>query len=562
MSAVDDIKARLDIVAYVGQFVQLKKAGRHYKGLCPFHSEKSPSFMVDPIRQTWHCYGACAVGGDVIAFAQRRNNWSFGEALQELGKQVGVEVKRQTSAEKQAAFHAEKLYGLLAAAVEVYHRCLLEWNGAADVRTYIETKRQLNPATVQHFQLGYAPSGYQTLLNHLKKQGYTEAEILAAGLAGRSEKGVYDLFRNRLIIPIRDERGRVVSLAGRAMADDQQPKYLNGPETAIFSKSRLLFAYDREMCRDQVVIVEGYMDAMQAWQAGFKNVVAQMGTALTNAHLKLLRGSKSIVLALDGDKAGQQAAARNIEPLVKSERDVYVMTLPADHDPDDIIRQSPQQWRDLVSSAEPVADYIIRTGCESLPENASLPQRVELVKRLIPPLMACESDIYKMWNVQSLAARLRLPVDQVLMMATGHVPEKWAEDEAPRIELVGIETAVIRALVAQPGLYDGIRRSFRQVQAPPPEAEDFPTFGDVYEMFTDAIGQFDVEPIAYLESCLDADQWAIVSQPSDTKPDDVLELMYQLRLSRLIAEVDYLLTTDDLTTAKAKLAEKSRIEFR
>jgi DNA primase len=290
MSVTDEIKSRLDIVNYIQQFVPLKKAGRSYKACCPFHNEKTPSFVVNPETQTWRCFGSCAEGGDLFSFAQKYHGWAFPEALQELGKLAGVEVQQQSAGQKQQAERLDALRGLMQAAADYYSDQL---QYAGDVMQYVQARRGFNDETIQIYGIGYAPEGWQTTLDYLTQLGYAEDDIVEVGLARRSDTGrVYDYFRHRLVIPIRDERGRVIGFGARALSDEDNPKYLNSPQTVLFDKSRTLFGLDRakRAIRDSetAVIVEGYMDVIQAHQAGFLNVVAQMGTAMTEAQLKLL----------------------------------------------------------------------------------------------------------------------------------------------------------------------------------------------------------------------------------------------------------------------------------
>ncbi|NWG15559.1 MAG: DNA primase [Chloroflexi bacterium] len=423
MSVADEIKTRLDIVTYIQQYVPLKKSGRTYKACCPFHSEKTPSFVVDETRQSWRCYGACATGGDILSFAQKYHGWSFSETLQELGKLAGVEVHKQTPEQKAQGERLDTLRGLLKTAAEVYHQALIspQSDDARAALYYAAHKRSFSDETLLKFGIGYAPPGWHNMLEHLKEIGYGEDQIIEAGIAVKNEKGnVYDRFRNRLMIPIRDERGRVIGFGARALDPDDNPKYLNSPQTPLFDKSRTLFALDvaRNSIRETetAVIVEGYMDAITAHQAGFANVVAQMGTAMTDTQLKTLaRSAKTIILALDSDAAGQNATRRSLEvaqAALKADYtgrlsvDMRALQIPGAKDPDDLIRESPEKWAALVAAAQPVADYVIETELAGLPPDAS-PRDVEgLARRLIPILLASENNLYNKENIQKLLLAL------------------------------------------------------------------------------------------------------------------------------------------------------------
>lgn len=419
MSVADDIKSRLDIVSYIQQTVPLKKAGRNYKACCPFHAEKTPSFVVNPETQTWRCFGACAEGGDVFSFAMKLHGWSFSEALRELGRQVGVEVRPRSPQQQTADAHLDALRGLLQTAAEFFHARL--WDNP-DPLDYARRKRGFTDATLAAYSIGYAPDAWTALHDHLVALGYDDDMLIEAGLARRSESGrVYDYFRNRLMIPIRDERGRVIGFGARALNPDDNPKYLNSPQTPLFDKSRTLFGLDaaKRAIRDSetAVIVEGYMDAIQAHQAGFLNVVAQMGTAMTEPQLRLLvpRWASRVILALDSDAAGQSATMRSLEVARAALRADYtgrlkvelrVLQTPDAKDPDDLIRETPERWQALVEAAVPVADYVIDTEIASLPPDAGAQQVESLARRLLPILLASDNSQYARENVQKLALRL------------------------------------------------------------------------------------------------------------------------------------------------------------
>ena len=444
MSVADEIKARIDIVDYIQKYVPLKRAGKTYKACCPWHQEKTPSFNVDPDRQSFRCFGACATGGDVIGFAMRHHGWSFGEALQELGKLAGIEVEKQTPEQRQNNERYDKLRGLMSTAAEEYHNALVSSNpnveGQAEVQRYTREKRGFSDATITAFKIGYAPPGWTHMLDHLKTLGYSEAEIIEVGLAVKNDENgrVYDRFRNRLMIPIRDERGRVIGFGARALAAEDNPKYLNSPQTPLFDKSRTLFGLDAAKANiretEVAVIVEGYMDAIQAHQAGFKNVVAQMGTAMTETQLRLLtRSAKKIILALDSDAAGQSATRRSLETARTTLQadfggrlsvDIRVLQIPGAKDPDDLIRETPERWADLVANAMPVADFVIDMEAASLPTNASLMEREAVARNVLPLLVASENNLYKRDNVQKLALRLHIAERDLLA---------WAEEQT-RIE--------------------------------------------------------------------------------------------------------------------------------
>jgi len=439
MSQTDEIKSKLDIVGYIQQYASLKRAGRTYKACCPFHSEKTPSFVVNPDKQTWRCFGACNEGGDIFTFAQKYHHWGFSEALEELGKLAGVDVRPQSPLDRQKEERRERLRGLMKAASDYYHTQLLNGSsGSEDVLRYAKEKRGFTDETITRYQIGYAPQGWQHLHDEFIKLGYSEEDLLEVGLLSKNEAGrVYDRFRHRLMIPICDEKGRVIAFGARALNPDDNPKYLNSPQTILFDKSHTLFGLDvakQTISGSEIaVIVEGYMDAIQAHQAGFLNVVAQMGTALTEHQVKLLapRYAKKIILALDSDVAGQSATRKSIETVreviqadygARHSVDIRVLQIPDAKDPDDLIRENPDKWAELVMTAQSAVQFVINTETAGLPKGIEVRQvplweREALAKRVLPIMSASQNAIIRRENLQQLATRLYLDYTQLLTWA-------------------------------------------------------------------------------------------------------------------------------------------------
>ena len=394
-TTIDEIKRRLDIVDFVSQTVQLKRSGKAFKGLCPFHNEKSGSFYVWPDTGTWRCFG-CNEGGDLFSFIQKRDNLDFKETLRMLAQRAGVTVEERDRPDPSVRQERDRLLAVLESAALFYRASLMSEGGAA-TRAYAE-QRGITAESSERFGLGYSDAGGRGLERHLTRAGYTVEECVKAGALGQSEDGgrVYDRFRERLIFPIRDMDGRVIGFGGRALHPDQQPKYLNSPQNELFDKGANLYALDR--ARDEIrkqgraIVVEGYMDALIPHQAGFTNVVATLGTALTERHVQLLRrqSAREIVLCLDNDAAGLRAALRgsgvahdttrdeapriDFGLLNRSERfgrrergpEIYVerrtvlkaFSLSGGKDPDEVVRHDPDQWVRESAAAKPVVDFV------------------------------------------------------------------------------------------------------------------------------------------------------------------------------------------------------------
>ncbi|MCP4356589.1 MAG: DNA primase [Chloroflexi bacterium] len=484
-----EIKSRLDLIDFVSETVSLRKSGRNYAGFCPFHSNtRTPAFFVFPETQTWRCFGACAEGGDVFSFLMKRDGMDFKEALTILAQRAGVELKPFTPEEKKRRTHEEKLTDLLAAAADYFHQLFLHAPQSEGARGYING-RSLSDTTSATFKIGFALNSWNACRAHFNAQGYSDSELVEVGLLTENEeKGTkYDRFRNRLMIPIRNSDGRTVGFGARTLDKDGIPKYLNSPQTAVFDKSHLLFGLDmaRRDIREarQAVIVEGYMDVMQAWQAGFRNVVAQMGTALTEAQLtQLKRYTRRFVLALDADAAGAKATLRSLQVarqtldrevevkfdargLVQHEgrlqADIRIVTLPEGEDPDSIIRQEVARWPQLVSQAKPVVAYVIDVATKDLDMNdakaktAVAQQVIPLIKDINEPL---ERDHY--W--QQLARALRVDERALRQIRLTEKPAPAKQAPAPKVKKTkgNAWTAVPRqAMTNGSSLATGMRQS-------------------------------------------------------------------------------------------------------
>jgi len=387
MSTVDEIKSRIDIVDLVTQAgVKLRKSGKNYTGFCPFHSNKhTPAFVIWPESGTWRCFGECNEGGDIFKFVMKKEGWDFKEALRQLAQRAGVTLEAYAPEKQEQRDAYDRLRALLEEAVVFYRASLLN---TPEVLNYLLQKRRLTEATLETFGLGYAPPGWDHALRHFTERGHAEQDLLDAGLLSEREDGKhFDRFRHRIMIPIRDENGKMAGFGARVVDPNDLPKFLNSPETPVFSKGRLLYGLDRARkpirTADQAVIVEGYLDVIALHQAGYANVVSPMGTALTEDQLRLLKKfSRRIVLALDPDTAGQKAVLRGLEAarqamdregemafdargLLRNEArlqaDLRVASMPEGLDPDEIVGRDPQEWKRLIENARPVVTHVMET---------------------------------------------------------------------------------------------------------------------------------------------------------------------------------------------------------
>lgn len=456
-SAIETIKAKIDIADEIGLVVNLQKSGKALKGLCPFHNERTPSFYVNRETQTFHCFG-CNEGGDVFSFVQKQQGLEFRDTLHYLAEKAGVTVEdtpgRDPEEERERSAVKERLRKLNEDALLWFHQSLLRSREATEARAYVQG-RGISSETILAFSLGYAPESWDGLSRYLLTQGYTERELVMAGLAREREgaisaeggTGVYDYFRNRIIFPIRDTRNRVIGFGGRALGDSK-PKYLNSPQTPLFEKNTVLYGID--MARDaikqtgQVVIVEGYVDAVIAHQYGTKQTVACIGSAITEKHIQQLKKlTKQVTLALDPDAAGSAATEHGIQEALKGfdktivpvplsgnatqkyrgkngpasrgmimleeqvDAEINVLQLPQGEDPDEVIRRDYSAWLYAVSHPLPLIDYYFVVKIEDL--NLREPYgKTEAAKRLLPVIGMMSDRIKRDAYMRKLATMISI----------------------------------------------------------------------------------------------------------------------------------------------------------
>jgi len=513
MSVIDEIKSRLDIVEVISTYVPLKKSGQSYRALCPFHNEKTPSFHVFPDSQGWHCFGSCGTGGDVFSFIMKRENLSFGEALALLAERAGVELKPREGAGAEEG-QLERLRAIVADAAAYFHYLLNKASEAQIARDYL-AHRGLAPETWETWQLGYALDSWDALKDRLTGKGYTPAELDAAGLIIRREdqSGYYDRFRGRLIFPIRDGQGRTIGFGARLLREDEerpQPKYINSPQTPLFDKGSVLFGLDmaRRAIReaDLVVLVEGYMDVLGSHQVGVANVVAGMGTALSESQMRQLkRYTSNITLALDPDAAGTSATLRGVEAARQSlERDwenvigptglvrqesrlkaqVRIAALPEGQDPDEVALADVDQWRRIILEASPIVEYYLRLVSEE-EELRTARGKANAVSRMAPLIREIANPVERAHYTQRLARLVqtdeRLVAEQV--MITGRMADKDRKarekadgprpDQPVRQLEIGLEEHLLGYILIRPDLLAQFDAAMIEHQIAPMGPEDF-----------------------------------------------------------------------------------------
>lgn len=410
---IQEIKNAANIVDVISSYVQLRKTGKNYKGLCPFHSEKTPSFVVSEEKQIYHCFG-CHAGGTVFQFLMDIKKISFPEAVKEIAEQVGVPLEYEEGYDPTVKDELEILYEINVVAAKFFAEHLYNSLEGQIARDYLDDRRiKLN--TQRTFGLGYAPDSWSKLKNHLEEQKIELSKAGELGLLDRKENGAYyDKFRNRVIFPIFSTNGRVIAFGGRILSDNEKTaKYLNSPESKLYSKRKVLYGLyqSKEEIRklDKAILVEGYMDLISLFQAGVKNVVASSGTALTDEQVQLLsRFTKNIVVLFDADAAGQKAALRSIEILLKNNFEVQVLTLPEGEDPDSyIIKYGKDQFTDLLKKASNFLEYQMAQYEKAgmLKEPAT---QAEAVRELVKNIALINDELKRGLHVRSIAKKFNL----------------------------------------------------------------------------------------------------------------------------------------------------------
>lgn len=481
MSAItQEIKDKLDLVTFVSQTVQLKKVGQSYVGLCCWHNERTPSLYISPEHQTYRCFG-CGKSGDLISFVMEKENLSFGDTIKRLATLAGIALPNYDPQ------HEIRLHLILESAVEHFHNNLRKKSYRA-IFDYTQ-QRSIGVESIRAWKLGYSTNEWRDLFDAMTGQGFSTEELLDAGLCGKAEKNgkvtYYDRFRNRLMFPIYNETSKVIGFGARAMGNDT-PKYLNTAQTTLFDKSATLYglnvAKNAIVETGQAVIVEGYLDCLTAHQNGYTNVVAQMGTSLTDIQLrKLMRYTDNIVIALDGDSAGQKAASRGVElaaKIAQADRlslNLKVVSIPGNADPDEFLRERSQDWPMLLESARPSLDYVIDRALLSLKEDSRI-AREALARKLLPIVLSTEQDLSRQANAQYLAQRLNLPERAVMELVASNIAKvktnaKFAQLDA-KSGIVGLEHLALSILVQNPNALPDLQRGFTLTELSSFESSD------------------------------------------------------------------------------------------
>ena len=418
-SPIQEIKNRLDIVQIIGEYLKLKKTGVNFRALCPFHSEKTPSFFVSPSRQIWHCFGGCSEGGDIFKFVMKIEGVEFADALRILAQKAGVKLKPirpELRTEKQ------RLYEICEMATKFFERQLKESSIGKEVKKYL-LARGLADDSIREWRLGYAPDTWQGLSDFLVSKGYKKEEIIKAGLAIKKEDdkryNFYDRFRGRIIFPIFDLNSQVIGFGARIFKEEnEQAKYVNIPNTLLYNKSQVLYGLDRAKLeirrKDFCILVEGYLDVIMSSQAGIKNVAAVSGTALTNSQLLILkRYSQNLTTAFDMDIAGDLATKKGIDLAQLMDFNLKIVIMPEGKDPADIIKEDSKIWEKVITNSKSILDFYFETTLSKINPEAS-GNKKEIAKILIPPIKRIQNKIEQSFWIKELAKKLKVSEESII----------------------------------------------------------------------------------------------------------------------------------------------------
>ncbi|MCJ7694243.1 MAG: DNA primase, partial [Anaerolineaceae bacterium] len=542
MTVVDEIKTRVDLVDYVSATVKLKHSGKNYTGFCPFHSNtRTPAFVIFPETQTWRCFGQCNEGGDIFGFVMKKEGWDFGEALRFLAERAGVQLPSYSEENGISKEHSEQLNRILEVSALFYRQQMLETPRGHETLEYLHM-RGLSDQTIKIFGMGHAPDGWDALIDHLKSKGYQEQLMLDAGLVSeRDSGGCYDRFRNRLMIPIRDAYGKMAGFGARVLDPNDVPKYLNSPKTDVFDKGRLLYGLDAARqnirAKNQVVIVEGYLDVIALHQAGFANAVSPMGTALTEDQFRLVKKfTRRIILALDPDAAGEKATLRGLETarqtmdqdseirfdargLLHFERrlnaDIRVTTLPEGKDPDEIVIENPERWEQIIANAKPIVEHVMET-LVAANDVSDIKVKSEIAQQVLPLIEDVPDRVEREAYRQKLAYLIK--VDERALIAPSTSPLKVRRSRQTQGDKISqvpgindikrsnrlLEKYCIGYLVNDPESLYLLNRNLQKVQLSIITVEDFieTDFLEVYKLITDSLEQDEYAPRDYVEMYL------------------------------------------------------------
>ena len=564
---IEEIVARTDIGDLIGSYVSLKRAGSNMHGLCPFHSERTPSFTVFSKTNSFYCFG-CGAGGDSITFVMKAENLDYPSAVEFLATRAGITIPQDKNELANMGMSRKRVYEMNLAAAKFFRENLFDKNVGADAMNYLAGTRKLSPVIIKRFGLGYAPNDFFALTNHMKKLGFSEQELIEGFLCGKSQKGnLYDYFRNRVIFPIIDVTGNVIAFGGRVM-DDSKPKYLNSSDTPGFKKSKNLFAlnYAKNHCSEQIILCEGYMDVIALHAAGVENAVATLGTALTSEQARMLtKYTKKVILLYDSDEAGQRATDRAIQILNEVGLDVRILKLNGAKDPDEYIKKfGAERFKALLGESRTGFDFKVSRALVGL--DLQIPDdRIKASKAICEIIAESSSSVEREVFISKASELLKLPADVIrnnvdsiikkrvkeykqneskqAQMSIKHVGDRINPDAIKNIQANALEENILGLLL----IYDEYRQGVLSGKISL-SSEDFVT----------AFGKKVFEAIVDVSSSMEEFLPAMLGQYFSADEMGRLEKMRQNRLS--LTENGYEVLNTSIAALKAEKEKKNSVD--
>jgi DNA primase len=501
---LDEIRSRADIVEIIREYLPLKKSGRNFKALCPFHSEKTPSFMVSPSKQIYHCFG-CGEGGNVFNFVMKHEHLEFPEAVRKIAEKVGVKIPEKTYKDKNKQSLYNKLYEINEFAVKFYNYVLNNFNEAQRAKIYLK-KRNFTQGTVDKFQLGYAPDEWRSLYDKLRKKGYEPELIEKAGLiTKKKDSNYFDLFRDRVIFPVFSAYDKIIGFGARTLKKDKLPKYINTPETPIFSKRKNLYglnlAKQHISKNDLAIIVEGFTDCIRAHENKIQETVASLGTSLTIEQIRTLkRYTKNIVLVYDADQAGQLASLRGLDLLVEEDMTPKIAVLPEGFDPDKYIEEAgAEKFKQVIEKALNLFDYKINLLCSKYdikkPED-----KVKITAEFLPTLSKINNAVLKSSYTKKLADKLNVKEEDVVSELKKHQKVDYRDydaevEEKEEIDIDMAEKIIITLMLENNELIPKVKEKLK-----PDDFEHYYTKKIISEIFKIAENNKEVNPARLIDA--------------------------------------------------------------
>lgn len=566
---ISEVKKRIEIVDFIGSFINLKRSGRNYKAVCPFHQEKTPSFVVSPDRQIWHCFGACSEGGDVIKFLMKWENLTFYEALKELAEKAGVKIK-SVPFEDRVWEKKERLIKLNSLTADYFNYILHDTKYGKKALDYLKS-RGINPKVIEKFNLGYAPNSWDSLYNFLTKKKFNQDELFEAGLVVKGQnRGYYDRFRGRIIFPITDPRGNIIAFSGRLLDEDaKEAKYINSPETPLYHKRENLYginlAKDKIRKDNNVYIVEGEFDVISMFQKGFENTVAIKGSALTRDHLMYLkRYTNTVTLALDADASGEEAMKRALDDAESLEFEVKIAIIDFAKDPDEAVRKNFEDFKKALKNSVSIYDFVITYAQKKYPDTDAFSKK-KIADIVIPFIEKINNPIVLSHYIKKLTGILEVSEQSIFTQINRfrhnknqkHFLNRKPDDESKESRDLKIQKYVLSLIFQSKSPYSLSEKLFNTVRADELSTPSYQKIAEFLIKFSkEQQNQFNIDKFSLmlkpeLRAVFD-ELFLYATFEADFEDDNVNKLISEIKKFSLKREISKLLKSDTSSDKKDK----------